>query len=62
MLDILFTKSKQYITDLKIIDTERYCVSDHYAITFNISHNVNLALNETATITKIRAGTLLTRI
>ena len=27
--DILLTKSKQYITDLKIIDTERYCVSDY---------------------------------
>ena len=27
-LDILLTKSKQYITDLKIIDTERYCISD----------------------------------
>ena len=37
-LDILLTKSKQYITDLKIIDTERYCISDHFAVTFKISH------------------------
>ena len=40
ILDILLTKSKQYITDLKIIDMERYCISDHYAITFYISHKV----------------------
>ena len=39
ILDIFLTKSKQYITDLKIIDTERYCISDNYAITFKISHN-----------------------
>ena len=39
-LDILLTKSKQYITDLKIIDTERYCISDHFAITFNIKQSV----------------------
>ena len=40
ILDILFTKSKQYIKDLKDIDTERYCISDHFAITFNISQTV----------------------
>ena len=40
ILDILLTKSKQYITDLKIIDTERYCISDHYAVTFNITQTV----------------------
>ena len=39
-LDILLTKSKQYITDLKIIDTERYCISDHFAITFKIKQSV----------------------
>ena len=39
-LDILLTKSKQYITDLKIIDTERYCISEHFAITFNIKQSV----------------------
>ena len=40
ILDILLTKSKQYITDLKIIDTERYCISDHYAVTFNFTQTV----------------------
>ena len=40
ILDILLTKSKQYITDLKIIDTERYCISDHYAVTLNITQTV----------------------
>ena len=40
ILDILLTKSKQYIKDLKVIDTERYCISDHFAITFNISQTV----------------------
>ena len=39
-LDILLTKSKQYITDLKIINTERYCISDHFAVTFKISQTV----------------------
>ena len=39
-LDILLTKSKQYITDLKVIDTERYCISDHFAVTFKISQTV----------------------
>ena len=39
-LDILLTKSKQYITDLRIIDTERYCISDHFAITFKIKQSV----------------------
>ena len=37
-LDILLTKSKQYIADLKIIDTERYCIPDHFA--FNIKQSV----------------------
>ena len=40
ILDVLLTKSKQYISDIKIIDTERFCISDHYAISFNISHKV----------------------
>ena len=40
ILDILLTKSKQYITDLKIINTERFCISDHYAVTFNITQTV----------------------
>ena len=40
ILDILLTKSKQYIKDLKVIDNERYCISDHFAITFNISLTV----------------------
>ena len=39
-LDILLTKSKQYITDLKVIDTERYCISDHFAVTFKVSQTV----------------------
>ena len=37
ILDILLTKSKQYIKDLKVTHCERYCISDHFAITFNIS-------------------------
>ena len=37
ILDIFLTKSKQYITDLKIIDTERYCISAHYAVTSDSS-------------------------
>ena len=40
ILDILLTKSKQYIKDLKVTDSERYCISDHFAITFNISQTV----------------------
>ena len=40
ILDILLTKSKQYVTDLKIIYTERFCISDHFAITFNIKHKI----------------------
>ena len=39
-LDILLTKSFSYIKDLKIIDTERYCISDHCAITFVITETV----------------------
>ena len=39
-LNILLTKSKQYITDLKIMDTERYCISNHFAITFKIKQSV----------------------
>ena len=38
--DILLTKSFSYIKDLKIIDTERYCISDHCAITFVITETV----------------------
>ena len=40
ILDVLLTKSKQYIKDLKVTDSERYCISDHFAITFNISQTV----------------------
>ena len=40
ILDILLTKSKQYITDLKITNRERYCISDHFAITFKITQTV----------------------
>ena len=40
ILDVLLTKSKHYISDIKIIDTERSCISDHYAIRFNIKHTV----------------------
>ena len=36
-LDILLTTSTSY---LKIIDTERFCISDHYAITFSITEKV----------------------
>ena len=39
-LDILLTKSFSYIKDLKIIDTERYCISDHLAITFVITKTI----------------------
>ena len=39
-LDILLTTSTSYLKDLKIIDTERFCVSDHYAITFSITEKV----------------------
>ena len=40
ILDVLLTKSKHYISDIKIIDTERFCISYHYAIRFNIKHKV----------------------
>ena len=40
ILDVLLTKSKHYISDIKIIDTARFCISDHYAIRFNIKHRV----------------------
>ena len=39
-LDILLIKSFSYIKDLKIIDTERYCISDHLAITFVITETI----------------------
>ena len=39
-LDILLTKSFSYIKNLKIIDTERYCISDHLAITFVITETI----------------------
>ena len=44
ILDILLTKSKQYIKNLKVTDCERYCISDHFAITFNISQTVTRKL------------------
>ena len=37
ILDILLTTSTSYLKDLKVIDTERFCISDHYAITFSIT-------------------------
>ena len=40
ILDILLTTSTSYLKDLKVIDTERFCISDHYAITFNITEKV----------------------
>ena len=39
-LDILLTLSTSYLKNLKIIDTERFCISDHYAITFSITEKV----------------------
>ena len=39
-LDILLTKSFSYIKDLKIIDTESYCISDHLTITFVITEKI----------------------
>ena len=44
-LDILLTTSTSYLKILKIIDTERYCISDHYAITFSITEKVKRKLN-----------------
>ena len=38
--DILLTTSTSYLKNLKIIDTERFCISDHYAITFSITEKV----------------------
>ena len=40
ILDILLTTSTSYLKNLKIIDTERFCISDHYAITFSITEKV----------------------
>ena len=40
ILDILLTTSTSYLKDLKVIDTERFCISDHYAITFSITEKV----------------------
>ena len=39
-LDILLTTSTSYQRDLDIIDTERFCISDQYAITFTITEKV----------------------
>ena len=44
-LDILLTTSTSYLKNLKIIDTERYSISDHYAITFSITEKVKRKLN-----------------
>ena len=43
-LDILLTTSTSYLKNLKVIDTERYCISDHYAITFSITEKVKRKL------------------
>ena len=39
-LDILLTTSTSYLKDLTIINTERFCISDHYAITFSINEKI----------------------
>ena len=39
-LDILLTTSLSHIKDLKIIDTERFCISDHCAITFVVTETI----------------------
>ena len=39
-LDILLTTSTSYLKNLKIIDTVRFCISDHYSITFSITEKV----------------------
>ena len=39
-LDILLTTSLSHIRDLKIIDTERFCISDHFAITFVVTETI----------------------
>ena len=39
-LDILLTTSLSHIKDLKIIDTERFCISDHFAITFVVTETI----------------------
>ena len=44
-LDILLTTSTSYLKNLKIIDTERYYISDHYDITFSITEKVKRKLN-----------------
>ena len=44
-LDILLTTSTSYLKNLKVTDTERYCISDHYAITFSITEKVKRKLN-----------------
>ena len=40
-LDILLTKSTSYLKDINVIDVERFCISDHFAITFTITEKVN---------------------
>ena len=44
-LDILLTTSTSYLKILKIIDTERYYISDYYDITFSITEKVKRKLN-----------------
>ena len=39
-LDILLTTSLNHIKDIKIIDTERCCISDHFAITFVVTETI----------------------
>ena len=58
ILDVLFTKSKRYISDIKIINTERFCISDHYplVLTSGIRFIVSHAPNVRAIITKMLVG------
>ena len=39
-LDILLTTSLNHIKDIKIVDTERFCISDHFAITFVVTETI----------------------
>ena len=39
-VDILLTTSLNHIKDIKIIDTERFCISDHFAITFVVTETI----------------------
>ena len=36
ILDILLSKSKNHVCNLKVLNDKSYCYSDHYPITFDI--------------------------